>query len=297
MITCKIADLIVELSYPNELIHDDFYSFLVTGAEEPQFKWILKWNCLPEVPEDIVWIQFDGFSVGRVLDKVYVSYSDEGIYLIPIIVYENNFKSVTYYYQGSSVQELGNEEKEALKTYLYAFHREAFFLGMLFYEGISIHSASIIYRDRGIVFSAPSGTGKSTHTNMWHQQYQTPILDGDVTVCRWINDCCMIYGLPWSGTSGLFINRGVELECLVFLQQADINKVHVLTIYEAFQQLFCRSFTPLWDVELVQQRIKITENIVSHITQIYSLDCLANIEAVEVVKKVIDTELNRGNVG
>jgi hypothetical protein len=288
MITCKIADIVVELVYSSELIHDSFYAFPCEEAVEPQFTWVLKWNCLPELPKDIAWIDYDGFSVGRVLDKVYVSYSNAHIYQIPLIVYEDHFKSVTYYYQGASLQELGDKQKEALKTYLYAFHREAFFLGMLYYEGISIHSASIIYQDRGIVFAAPSGTGKSTHTNLWQQQYQTPILDGDVTVCRWMKNCCMIYGLPWSGTSGLFINRGVELECLVFLQQAPTNRLHTLTKYEAFQQLFCRSFTPLWEVGLAQQRIKITENILSLITQIYSLECLPDCEAVETIKRELD---------
>ncbi|MDD5936746.1 MAG: hypothetical protein PUC65_14470 [Clostridiales bacterium] len=288
MIKYKIADLVIELECEKELLPEGLKEFQWLGLEQADLQWRLQDQQIPEIPDGIEWIDFSGFSVGRYQNKVIVSYSEEDIYLIRWIVYEDNFSKAVFYYNKGSFHSLSDQRKEELSTYLFYFYREAFFLGVLYQDGISIHSASLIYREKGIVFSALSQTGKSTHTNRWKQMYGTPILDGDVTVCRYFNDKLYIYGLPWSGTSELFLNQRVELEALVFLHQGPENKVSQINVYHTFQQLFSRSFTPLWDSILMEQRVRVTERIVPIIPQVYSLECLPNQEAVEVIKTVID---------
>jgi hypothetical protein len=285
----KFADLVVELDYSKALIHETFQSFECADEETTQLWWKVVNHQVLDIPKEIAWIHFNGFSIGRCQDKVYASYAKDRGYLIPWIVYEENFTKVTYYLDIDSLDLSSELDTTELKNYLYAFHREAFFLGVLYQDGISIHSASILYRDGGIVFSAPSNTGKSTHTKMWNEQYHTPILDGDVTVCRWLHGEIYIYGLPWAGTSGLYLNKRAVLEVVVFLRQGPKNEVLELSEYEAFQQLFSRSFTPLWDAVLLQQRRKVTETILSKINQIYLLECLPNYDAVEDIKRVIDS--------
>ena len=45
-----------------------------------------------------------------------------------------------------------------------------------------LHSASFLYRGRAFLVSGSSGTGKSTHSALWHDLYQTPLLNGDLNL-------------------------------------------------------------------------------------------------------------------
>ena len=74
-----------------------------------------------------------------------------------------------------------------------------FFYGVLFHQGIVIHAAAIECEGKGIVFSAPSGTGKSTQANLWKVHKKAKILNGDRPVIRVPEERSYVYGTPWSG--------------------------------------------------------------------------------------------------
>ena len=78
------------------------------------------------------------------------------------------------------------------------FNRYAQTKGMLF-----LHSASLLYEGKAWLFSGSSGTGKSTHTNLWHTLWGTPVLNGDLNLLAIKDGKPMIYGTPWCGTSGI----------------------------------------------------------------------------------------------
>lgn len=153
-------------------------------------------------------------------------------------------------------------------------------------NGLIIHSSSIIFQDKGLLFSAPSGTGKSTHTHLWRQYYGTPILDGDATACRLINGKPVVYGLPWCGTSGEFLNSSAPLAAVIFLQQAKENRIKKLDLPEAVQRLISRCFLQPWNEELMNSYLAIAEEIARK-ADCYLLECLPEREAVELVKKCL----------
>lgn len=153
-------------------------------------------------------------------------------------------------------------------------------------NGLIIHSSTIIWQDKGIVFSAPSDTGKTTHTLLWQQMYQTPVLDGDVTACRINKDTPVVYGLPWCGTSGQFINASVPLGAIVFLQQCQENSIIKLDFQEAFLRLTARCFLLPWNQRLMDQYLNTIQKIVEKVS-CYLLNCLPNQESVELVKECL----------
>ena len=67
-----------------------------------------------------------------------------------------------------------------------------------------VHSASILHNGHAWLFSALSGTGKSTHTNLWHKLYDTPYLDGDLNLLAFEGGRPVVMGIPWCGTSGIY---------------------------------------------------------------------------------------------
>ena len=87
-----------------------------------------------------------------------------------------------------------------------------------------LHSSSLLYRDRVFCFSAPSGTGKSTHTNMWQKLFGSVLINGDLNLIGFDEsmDEYLVYGTPWCGTSGICDPEVRILGGIVFIKRSPI---------------------------------------------------------------------------
>jgi len=159
---------------------------------------------------------------------------------------------------------------------------------LLLKNGIQIHCSSIEYEGKGFIFSAPSGTGKSTHVRLWRELFgdKVTIINEDRPAIRYINNIPMICGTPWSGTSDNFTNRIVPLSNIIMLQQAPANSIERLDFSRALQLLMPRCFLPYFDSELMQKGIDTLERLIRDVP-VYLLKCLPNYEAVELVRKCL----------
>ena len=92
------------------------------------------------------------------------------------------------------------------------------------------HAAVIADGDRGYGFSAPSGTGKSTHILLWRETFGDGIVivNGDKPILRRREDGWYAYGTPWCGKEGWNTNRNVRLCGLCFLERGDVNVIERL---------------------------------------------------------------------
>lgn len=59
--------------------------------------------------------------------------------------------------------------------------------------------------------------GKSTHTALWHELFDTPYLNGDLNLLGLHKDHIIAYGIPWCGTSGIFTAEAYELGGIILL--------------------------------------------------------------------------------
>lgn len=160
-------------------------------------------------------------------------------------------------------------------------------------DGLMLHSASIVYRDEAIAFSAVSGTGKSTQAGLWQERYKVKILDGDLNAVRLKGDDVRLYGLPWCGTSGQCLNESAPLRAIIFLEQADQNSIEKLSATEAVLRLAARSRLPQWDRELMSGAFLQTAETIAFRTECYLLKCLPDYGAVELVKECLDRNRER----
>ena len=174
-----------------------------------------------------------------------------------------------------------------VKDSLFSHIRELFIPSLIQNNGVMLHSASIEYNGRGVLFSAPAGTGKSTHVHLWREKYGVGILDGDVTACRMLDGSPYAYGLPWCGTSGEFMNKRLPLQAVVFLEQSAHNEIRKLDIAEAVVRLYARCFLFLGGEAMTDQVLETLEKLAGSI-DCYVLSCRPDFEAVELVKKCLD---------
>lgn len=285
---CKIADEIVQLNYKKDYIHQYYELFQTKEEIEPSIIWTVREEELPELPEHLMWMNMKGFRVAKDGEKVYIHYIDRIYYRINLAVYEQNYHVVTYYLPKGLKFFVNPIEKQRIRDYIRVYCQEAFLLALQKDGGISIHSSTVIYKNKAIVFSALSGTGKTTHTNLWKKLYHTPILDGDLTVCRIENDKPFVYGLPWCGTSKKFLNQKVELAAIIFLSRGIDNQIQRLSEIESFRRLFPRSFVPMWFEELVQERCRLTEQLLRTGIPCFELKCNTKLDAAVCVKEELE---------
>lgn len=157
---------------------------------------------------------------------------------------------------------------------------------------LAIHSASLYYRERAWLFAAPSGTGKSTHTNLWNQYFHTPVLNGDLNLISCENETPMIHGIPWCGTSGISDASSYPLGGIVLLKQSPTNLCRDPAEDEQTLLVLQRSISPAWTEEMLDENLRIAAAITGscYVTRLF---CNREREAAEYMKACIDIHLRQ----
>ena len=126
----------------------------------------------------------------------------------------------------------------------------ALFAGeLLRYDGFQLHSSAIVLDGKAYLFSAPSGTGKSTHGKMWQQLYgeaAVTVINDDKPSLRLMDGKWYAYGTPWCGKDGINKNIKVPVGGICFLEQAPENRIRRLQPVESIGRIIDQSN---WHVE------------------------------------------------
>ena len=154
--------------------------------------------------------------------------------------------------------------------------------------GLIFHASSFIYKDKGILISAKSGTGKSTHTSLWEKYENVQVLNDDKNIL-FINDNNELYmtSSPWSGKHMKDNNLCHRVDLIVFLYQNKENVIETTSMNFAFRKLIVQLQKP------TEENRDIWENIFNHLleTKSYTLGCTKEKEAYLCLKERIDDEL------
>lgn len=149
-----------------------------------------------------------------------------------------------------------------------------------------LHGVVMEYDGMGVLVTAPSGTGKTTHTRMWRDRENALILNGDRALCRKRDGVWYAYGMPWAGSSGEYINRRAPISAIVTLRQAAENRVRRLPAFEGCVCLMQRIFAPVWRGTLQNRALDLTEELAAEIPML-ELFCRPDYEAVDVLKRAL----------
>lgn len=153
------------------------------------------------------------------------------------------------------------------------------------FEGIFLHASFIAWHGMGVLFSAPSGTGKSTQASLWQQLRGADIINGDKTLLRRSHSRgkWYAYGSPWAGSSHIYRNEKFPLRALVVLRQAQHNSIEHLEPFNAFKQLFSQTAAPLFDSALLGNTTELLEHLVSRVP-VFLLSCRPDEGAVKALE-------------
>lgn len=160
---------------------------------------------------------------------------------------------------------------------------------LLCFDGFCLHASAVALAGKAVLFSGPCGTGKSTHAGLWQEHFkdQAVVINDDKPALRLHNGTFYVYGTPWSGKSYLHTNIKVPLQAIVFLKQAEENKIRRLTNKEAVQMLVYQSLRPNRDPAKMERLLSLLDRLLAK-TPVYQLACTISHEAVKLVHNEIN---------
>lgn len=133
---------------------------------------------------------------------------------------------------------------------------EYIFLSMIFLDiailngFVPLHASCVIKDQKAYLFSAPSGTGKSTHAAYYKDKLKAFVLNDDKPLIK--NH--QVYGSPFSGKTSENTNEAYPIQAIYFIEQASINSITRLSIDDASKRLLKNMARPstktMWDIVL-----------------------------------------------
>lgn len=154
--------------------------------------------------------------------------------------------------------------------------------GFLDFDTILFHGSAIAVDGEGYLFTAVSGTGKSTHTRLWREHFgdRAVMVNDDKPLLRIETDKVYVCGTPWNGKHGLGNNIIVPLKALCVLTRAEENSIVPLTPMEAMPYLLQQTHRPK-DPASTAKILELLSRL-SNCTGLYRLGCNMNPEAAIV---------------
>lgn len=116
------------------------------------------------------------------------------------------------------------------ETVAYMESAYQFYKALVHFGGFFLHASTVVKDGKAYLFSADSGTGKSTHTRLWVSTFggDTRVINDDKPALRKIDGIWYAYGTPWCGKDHININEKAPIAGLCFLKQAPHNKIRPL---------------------------------------------------------------------
>lgn len=279
----RIADITLAVQTDNQFITDMLSPFLTEDTDNPDIEVVIKDQMDIMLPEGVIvadesnmkWIKKRSTDEGYFVFLVNPSNS-------PIVAADGDmyWTRCKVYYKARN----GNIQPD---IQAFQFLGLAFRNRIIYRNSIVLHASCIEYQGKGIAFTAPSGTGKSTHTKLWEESKKgTRVINDDAPVIRIFDGKPFVYGAPWSGSTDKFLNMMAPLSAIVLLEQANENSIRPLSTPEAIAMVMPRMLLPYHDNEMMELATSTFEQIITKVP-VYNLKCRPDTEAVEMVCQCI----------
>lgn len=144
------------------------------------------------------------------------------------------------------------------------------------------HGSAVAVDGEAYLFTAPSGTGKSTHTRLWREQFgsRAVMVNDDKPFLKVTDKGIMVYGSPWNGKHRLGSNIAVPLKAICILNRGMENQITPITLMEALPVLLRQCYRPGNRAGLILAT-GLLDCLVKQV-KLYYLECNMNPEAALV---------------
>ena len=157
------------------------------------------------------------------------------------------------------------------------------------FDALLLHASFVGAEGRGILFSGPSGIGKSTQARLWQENCAARILNGDRAALRKKEGTWWAWGLPYAGSSGIYRNESLPLAAIVLLEQGQENSLRPLKAAEALRRLYPEMMLHRWDKKFLEKAMDLAEELLAEVP-VWCLRCRPDAQAAELLKETLKKE-------
>lgn len=193
------------------------------------------------------------------------------------ILYEKEKSRQEDIKEGIPIREFSNAYLETLAVY-----RKI--CSCLLDENILLFHGSVVSVDGiGYLFTAKSGTGKSTHTRYWREYFKDRaiMINDDKPLLEIKDGHVNVYGTPWDGKHRLSTNMCVPLKAICILNRGQDNNVLRICGQDAYSMLIQQVNRPVGDALAMSKTLELIDRLCSCV-EFYSLHCTMDIDAARV---------------
>lgn len=164
----------------------------------------------------------------------------------------------------------------------YLWMGTAFNLKLLEFNGLFLHSSTVVVDGKAYSFSAPCGTGKSTHTGLWLKLFgeKAFIINDDKAAYRKIDSKYYVYGTPFSGKNDINENTRAELAGICFVEQAAENSIERIPIDDAVPLIISQTVRPTLPIRM-EMMCDFIDELIQEIP-VYRLKCNMDLDAAKL---------------
>lgn len=158
---------------------------------------------------------------------------------------------------------------------------------LLEHERLVLHASVVETKQGAILFTASSGTGKSTQAGLWQKYRNAEIINGDRCAVGLLEGKSMVFGVPMAGTSGISQNKTMPIRGIVVLEQAPENRIRQLHGAEALLRAGFGAVINRWEPKEKNVAMDILSRIMEQ-TPVFLLQCLPEEGAVDTLENALE---------
>lgn len=145
--------------------------------------------------------------------------------------------------------------------------------GMLDFDGFLLHAAAVAVDGFGYVFTAPGGTGKTTHANFWLTEFgsRAVMINGDKPILRCMDGQFYVCGTPWRGKERLGSAKNVPLRAVCLLERGVENVIKPANADVMLDHIFRQMLLP-GDTEAIAKQLELLDLLLRTVPT-YALRC------------------------
>ena len=157
-------------------------------------------------------------------------------------------------------------------------------------DTLMLHGSTIAVDGYAYLFTAPCGTGKSTHTRLWREVFgeRAVMVNDDKPFLQITSEGVRAYGSPWSGKHGLATNICVPLKGICSLHRGKINEI-VPAAPEELMELLCHQAHRPEDASLEGKSAALVHRL-TELVPLWQMHCNRELEAAYVAYSAMRSE-------
>ena len=157
-------------------------------------------------------------------------------------------------------------------------------------QGIIFHSSAIMVDGNAYLFTAPSGTGKSTHTRLWRELLgdKAVMINDDKPIIRYVDGEFYVYGTPWNGKHRLDTNTRAKVKAICQIYQAKENEIKKISPPEMLLTVLNQTIRPN-DAETYDKLLDLIDKLLRKV-ELYKLGCNISIDAAKLAYETMSKE-------